>query len=272
MKLQLYWEFVKIAFRSRLAYRSEVAVLFVGRVLALFVQVAIWKALLGVEGRVDSTIGSITLREMVTYVIISRSISVFVSLFAGYSPLWRIGEKIRSGEIAMDLTRPVGLRENLFFETLGNNLFEVIFGALPMLLAGALVFGLDVPPPAYLLLFAVATLNGLLVYFLLSYIVGLIAFWYLTVWHLERLLNDLILVFSGTLIPLWFFPPFLVTVSEWLPFRLIFYTPISIYLEKHSFSEAGLLIAQQFLWLGLLLLLERAMWKRGVRKLVIQGG
>lgn len=272
MKLLLYWEFVKIAFRSRLAYRSEVAVLFVGRVLALFVQVAIWKALLGVEGRTDSSIGSITLREMVTYVIISRSISVFVSLFAGYSPLWRIGEKIRTGEIAMDLTRPVGLRENLFFETLGNNLFEIVFGALPMLLAGALVFGLNVPHPAYLLLFAVATINGLLIYFLLSYMVGLVAFWYLTVWHLERLLNDLILVFSGALIPLWFFPPFLVTISEWLPFRQIFYTPISIYLEKHSLSEAGLLIIQQLLWLGLLLLLERAMWKRGVRKLVIQGG
>lgn len=272
MKLQLYWEFVKIAFRSRLAYRSEVGVLFVGRVLALFVQVAIWKALLGVEGRAESSIGAITLREMVTYVIVSRTISVFVSLFAGYSPLWRIGEKIRTGEIAMDLTRPVSLRSNLFFETLGNNLFEVVFGALPMLLAGALVFGLDVPAPAYLLLFALATLNGLMVYFLLSYIVGLIAFWYLTVWHLERFLNDLILVFSGTLIPLWFFPPFLVTISEWLPFRLIYFTPISIYLEKHSLPEAGMLILQQLVWLALLLLVERVMWKRGVRKLVVQGG
>lgn len=270
--MKLYWEFVKIAFRSRLAYRSEVGVLFVGRILALFVQVAIWKALLGVEGRAESSIGSITLREMVTYVIISRTIAVFVSLFAGYSPLWRIGEKIQNGEIAMDLTRPVGLRENLFFETLGNNLFEIIFGALPMLLAGALFFGLDVPPPAYLLLFAAAAVNGLLIYFMLSYMAGLIAFWYLTVWHLERFLNDLILVFSGALIPLWFFPPFLVTVSEWLPFRLIFYTPISIYLEKHSMPEVGSLILQQFAWLGVLLLVERVMWKRGVRKLVIQGG
>jgi len=272
LKLLLYWEFAKIAFRSRLAYRSEVGVIFVGRVLALFVQVAIWRALLGVKGQAESSIGSVTLREMVTYVIVSRCISVFVSLFAGYSPLWRIGEKIRTGEIAMDLTRPVGLRENLFFETLGNNLFEIVFGALPMLLTGALVFGMDVPQAAYLLLFAVAAVNGLLIYFLLSYMVGLTAFWYLTVWHLERFLNDLILVFSGALIPLWFFPPFLATVSEWLPFRLIYYTPISIYLEKHSLPEAGLLIFQQLLWLGLLLLLERVLWKRGVKKLVVQGG
>ncbi|MEO1365768.1 MAG: ABC-2 family transporter protein [Acidobacteriota bacterium] len=272
MKLALYWEIVKIAFRSRLAYRSEAVVLFVGRVLALFVQVAIWKALLGVGGSASSSVGSITLREMVTYVIVSRTLSVFVSLFAGYSPLWRIGEKIRSGEIAMDLTRPIGLRVTMFFETVGNNLFEIVFGALPMILAGALVFGLDVPGPVHLLLFGIAAVNGLLIYFLLSYMVGLVAFWYLTVWHLERFLNDLILVFSGALIPLWFFPPALVTVSEWLPFRQIFYTPISIYLEKLSLSEAGLVIAQQLAWLGLLLLAERALWKGGVRKLVVQGG
>jgi len=272
LNLRVYWEFVKIAFRARLAYRAEVGLLLVGRVLALFVQVAIWRALLGAEGNADSTMGSITLREMVTYVIVSRCISVFVSLFAGYSPLWRMGDKIRTGEIAMDLTKPVSLRDNLFWETVGNNLFEVVFGVLPVLLLGALVFGMDVPSATYLLLFAVAAINGLLIYFMISYVVGLLAFWYLEIWHFERLLNDLVTVFSGALIPLWFFPSFLITVSQWLPFRLIYYAPISIYLQKEPLSAVGLLVLQQFLWLGLLLLLERGMWKRGVEKLVVQGG
>ena len=272
MNPRLYWEFIRIAFRSRAAYRAEVALLFVSRVLALFVQVAIWRALLGAQGKTDSTLGSITLREMVTYVVVSQCISVFISLFAGYSPMSQLGGKIRTGGIAMDLTKPVGLRENVFFSNLGNMLFEAIIGALPMLLIGAVVFGIDVPPVPYLLVFAVVTLNGLLLYFMISYVVGLLAFWYLEIWHFERLLNDLIKVFSGALIPLWFFPPFLVALSEWLPFRLIYYVPISFYLEKIPLADAGALILQQAFWLGILLWIERFLWRRGVEKLVVQGG
>lgn len=272
MNPRLYWEFVKIAFRARSAYRAEVVLLFISRILALFVQVAIWRALLGAQGEANSSLGAITLREMVTYVIISRCISVFISLFAGYSPLGQMGGKIRTGAIAMDLTKPVGLRENIFFGNLGNMLFEALVGALPMLLLGSLVFGLDVPPAPYLLAFAVVTLNGLMLYFMISYVVGLLAFWYLEVWHFERLLNDLISVFSGALIPLWFFPPFLLSLSEWLPFRLIYYAPLSLYLEKVPLSAVGGIIFQQCLWLGALLLMEQILWRRGIKKLVVQGG
>lgn len=272
MKLGVRLALIKIAFRSRLAYRSEAGMLFFGRVLALFAQVAIWRALIDTQQGVSSSMGSITQREMVTYVVISRCISVFVSLFAGYSPLWRMDDKIRTGEIAMDLSKPIPLRTALFFETIGNNLFEILFGLVPMIVLGALFFGFDVPSPAHFVLFLITTVNGLIIYFMISYVVGLIAFWYLEVWHLERLLNDLVTVFSGALIPLWFFPSFLITISEFLPFRLIYYTPISVYMEKLSFSAAGAQILQQFLWMGVLLLLERVLWKRGVTKLVVQGG
>jgi ABC-2 type transport system permease protein len=272
LKGRLYWELVRVAFKTRSAYRAEVGLLFVGRVLDLFVQVAIWRALIGAAGYAESSRGTITLREMVTYVVISRCISVFISLFAGYSPLSQLGNKVRRGGIAMDLTKPLGLRENIFFGNIGSMLFEVVYGALPMLLIGALFFGIDVPSALNLGLFAVAAINGLLLYFMLSYVLGLLAFWYLEVWHFERLLNDLITVFSGALIPLWFFPPFLVTLSEWLPFRLIYYVPISIYLEKETPAAVGFLVLQQLLWLGLLLWVERALWKRGVTKLVVQGG
>lgn len=85
-------------------------------------------------------------------------------------------------------------------------------------------------------------------------------------------MDDVLRLLSGAFIPLWFFPTALADISSFLPFRLIFFTPISIYLEKISGVEAGGLIAQQLLWIIALLVVEKILWRKGIRKLVIQGG
>jgi len=115
-------------------------------------------------------------------------------------------------------------------------------------------------------------INGLLIYFLISYLLGMLGFWYMTIWHFKRLLEDTIRVFAGALIPLWFFPQFLVTVSNYLPFKYIYFIPISIYLQKISLAEAQKAIALQFIWLVTLLALEHFVWQKAIKKLVIQGG
>src|SRR6185436_4423303 len=108
--------------------------------------------------------------------------------------------------------------------------------------------------------------------FLLAYLLGVTGFWYLEVWHLDRFLGDLVRLLSGAWIPLWFFPVFLLQVSAFLPFRLIYFAPLSIYLEKQSLATAISWIGQQVFWIFLLIVLEQLIWKRAVRKLVVQGG
>jgi ABC-2 type transport system permease protein len=242
------------------------------RVIGLFASVAIWRALLGESGQVGLIAGSVSLREMVTYVVVSAGISVFVSLFEAHSPLWRIEDRVRSGSIGTDLLRPMGLGTYLFCETIGYNLFEIVTGLAPLVALAALVFGLDPPAWRDLPFFGIALLNGLLLYFTLSYLLGLLAFWYQEIWHLERFLAELIWLFSGARVPLWFYPPALDRASSFLPFRLVYFVPISIYLGRMGRAEILAAIVQQGVWIVALGLLGRVLWAAGIKKLVVQGG
>jgi ABC-2 type transport system permease protein len=82
----------------------------------------------------------------------------------------------------------------------------------------------------------------------------------------------LVELFSGLLIPLSYFPKPLQTISHWLPFEHIAYTPLQIYLGKLSIAEACLALAKEFVWIALLLWLGHLWWNRATQKITIHGG
>ena len=90
--------------------------------------------------------------------------------------------------------------------------------------------------------------------------------------HLDTITHNIIGLFSGSIVPLWFFPDALEKVSYFLPFRLIYFVPISVYLNKAGFFGSINLIMQQFIWIISLHLLMEGIWKLGIKKLVVQGG
>ena len=111
-----------------------------------------------------------------------------------------------------------------------------------------------------------------LLLFLMSYALGLLGFWHSSVWQLGALLGMLLGLFSGSFIPLWFFPDWLLAISEYLPFRLLYFAPSATWLGKIAAADAASLIAWQWVWIGGLLVLQRVLWLAGIRKVVVQGG
>ncbi|HEX3027789.1 MAG TPA: ABC-2 family transporter protein [Clostridia bacterium] len=266
--MRLYMEFIKNAFLSSIAYRMDTFLHMLGKLLALFVQISIWYALFKGSSEVGSNMGTVTISEMVSYTMIST----FISIFVQNSCISLIDHKINTGEIGMDLIKPMNFKLYLLSMMGGNIIFRIIFEIIPLLAIGIPVFGLMIPTWLHFLLFLIALINGAAVFFLLSYIFGLTGFWYISVWHFDRFLFSTTRLFSGAFIPLWFFPDVLNKVSSYLPFKSIYFVPITIYLEKVGTADALWLILQQLVWIGVLTIVEKAMWKNGIKKLVVQGG
>ena len=266
--MRLYWEFLKNTFQTELTYRTNTVLNFVGQVITIFIQVSIWRALLQSQGGAMVGATMVTFRNMVTYTIISSAISLFVS----NELIWIVDRKIRTGEIAMDLIKPINLKIQLLSQTIGSIGSGVIIQLVPLLLIGAFGFGLATPTVENGLLFFIAVCNGLLINFLICYLLGLSGFWWNRVRQFNTMLRVALRLFSGSFVPLWFFPKVLADLAMVLPFRLIYYTPISIYMGKLSRTESGWQILLQFLWIGSFLLVEHLMWNRAIRRLVIQGG
>ena len=249
-------------------YRLPLFIRLFSRVMGLFIQVSIWTALYKGAAEVSSNAGPISLQDMIVYSILSTAISVFVANDA----MGEIIGRIRSGQIALDLLKPVRFKSWQMCIVIGSNISSIVLELIPVLLIGVLLFGFRAPPLVDSLFFLVALINGLLINFLLSYTLGLLALWYVEVWQLGSLMQNLIRLFSGAWIPLWFFPNSLVVISDFLPFKYIYFVPTSIFLSKSDPTASVLLILQQFLWIIGLTLVEKFVWRKAVRKLVVQGG
>jgi ABC-2 type transport system permease protein len=226
--------------------------------------VAVWRALLGAGGRFGTSFG-----EMLTYLVLTQLAVSFVWSFSGNS----IARLIRTGDIAIFMSRPLKLKEYLFMDDLGKNIFEVLVVSLPACAVLGLVWDLKPPEsPLVALLSAVMLLNGLVMLFQYRYILGLVSFWLVrnpfTEWHFQ----NAELIFSGQVLPIWLCPAWLTAVSGFLPFRYFTYEPLALFIGKTTVGGAPGVFAVQIFWMAALFAIERAVSGRAFRKLTVQGG
>ncbi|RKP53072.1 hypothetical protein D7Z26_15160 [Cohnella endophytica] len=266
--MRLYRAVLLRSFQSNTAYRAETVMKFFFSLLQILIQTSIWIALYGRDNVHSSSVGDVSLREMLTYTILG----ICVQIVVGNDIIWRLGSKIQSGEIASDLIKPIPFARFMFAESGGQTLFRIVFEMVPIVAFGFFAYGLLFPSAADLGLFLLCLLNGIALYYLMSFIVGLFAFWYMVYWHSGSLFHVVMSLFSGSMLPLWFFPESFIRVAQFLPFQLVFYGPISVFVGKTTFLETLRLVGMQFVWIAILSFGLKWVWSKAWRKLVIQGG
>jgi ABC-2 type transport system permease protein len=260
----MYCAFFVKSFKKNLAYRSQVWLRIIGNIVAIFVQVAIWSALLG-----SGSASGISFHDMVTYTILNTMVAAVLmnGLFH------EADERVRTGNIAIDLLRPLYYPLCLFADQLGKSAFHFFFAVIPTLLVTSLLFGFTAPAsPWDMLAFIVAVVVALAISFALGYLVALLAFWFLTTLHFEWAMIGLITVFSGSFLPLWFFPPGWLEMAQALPFQFLGFVPAAIYMGKLPAGDVWPTLSLGVVWTLLLLGLTGWIWSASLRRLVVQGG
>lgn len=265
--MKLYIEIIKNVFKSGLTYRFNYFTGLIGKILYIYAQYFIWKALL-MDKIVDTSFGTIDFPNMVTYIIISSIISTITS----NNVIMDVNNSIDNGKIALDFIKPINFQLYMFCNTIGKNLYEVLFNLIPVTIVSIIVFDIQFPEIIYFILFLIAIIGGFLINYFLSFCLGLLGFWFTQVWILGRVLNDLIKLFAGVYIPLWFFPVILESILDYLPFKFIYFVPISIFLGKYNLLECLLMFLMQLIWIIILYFLSKIIWKKAIYKLVVQGG
>lgn len=262
--VQKYWQFAAIKFRNNMAYRFEYIMGILDTLLSFVVYWSIYRALYGGAEEV----GGVTFSMVATNFIISLGLN---SAFARNEMF--LQDKIKQGTIANELLKPVNFKLRMLFEDLGEGLFHVMFNFLPTALIAALFADLQAPSSARnLLLCMVSALLGYLVLWLISFIVQVWSFWLFSVWGLITMKNALIKILAGAFIPLWFMPDWLRQIIRFTPFDSIYFTPVQIYLGELQGAELLLHFARQVVWIVILYALGECFWRRGIKKLVVQGG
>lgn len=268
--MHFYSTYLVNSIKKVMTYRFNSTVKMFNRLIFMMVQVTIWGIVYGNDwGKyIVTDYGKVTLKEMVSYTIISHVMFCIIQSTSINS----LNNKISSGDISLYLIRPYNFKVYMFVETIGESFVSFVFQSLPLLVIGIIVYKINLPNIEQAIFFFVSLANAYLIYFLLSFLCALTSFWFIQTGPIEIILSGLIKIFSGVWVPVWFFPDKIQKLIQLMPFKHIYFSPISIYIGKLVDKDAINTLIIQFFWVISLYSLVWYFWKSGERKLMVQGG
>lgn len=221
----------------------------------------------------DSSNLPMKLNELVSYLWLNQCF--FTLVYMWYKDK-EIINMIKTGNIAYELCRP----QNLYFmwlsKLLGERLSKVILRFLPVMLFALVLpspFNLDlsITIPRLLVFIISLSLASILVTVitLLYHIICLFTLDEKGVVNMFMVASDIL---SGLTIPIPFFPKYLQTITNILPFRYVSDFPFRLYVGNITINEGLVGILIQVIWIVILMLIGSLLMKKALKKAVIQGG
>jgi ABC-2 type transport system permease protein len=263
--VRLYWELARRGYRRYAAYPAATwAGVFTNTVFG-FLQAYILLALY----RHRDHIGGYDASDTVTYVWLTQALLMVVYTF-GWNDL---ALRIRSGDVATDLSRPVHpFAAGLAFD-LGRAFYHGVYRGIVPFVVGALAFDLHIPAsPAVWVVFLVSIALGVCVSFALRYLYNSVTFWLLDYRGPLLLSVAVMSFFSGFYMPVRFFPDALRTFTNATPFPSMLQRPVDVFLGKTHGVDLLVTLAIEAGWALGLAGLAVVTFTAGTRKLVVQGG
>ncbi|MFC4653142.1 ABC transporter permease [Lactococcus nasutitermitis] len=268
--LRAYLPFFHAGYRQSLAYQGNFLIYRLADATFALVAYFLWRAVF--SSSTSPNLGGFTLPEMIIYVFLSFYLATLTSSWASGN----IGQEIKDGSIAMRLLKPVNYSLTYFFEEIGAKLMQVAFMTV-ILLGGIVIFQLTHPHVlafhlGNFLLFVMSSLLAYLISYYFDLCFGFTAFIFQNLWGANNMKSTIVNFFSGSLIPLAFFPPLVASIFSFLPFASLIYTPIMIYLGRYNPQQLTLSLVLQVFWTLFFYVLSKIIWRAVIGHLTVQGG
>lgn len=267
---RVYGGFTRAGAQGAMAYRLNFMGFFVGESLYCFVMYFIWKAVFAASG--EGTFMGFTMTDMTIYVFLAN----IVGFFTGTDSTKMLAEEIREGSIIMRMIKPVNVDMSLLATEIGDKAVMSAFIFLPVMIGVEVYRYFALGYVAFnIVLFLGFVLSVILSYILSFYvnlIFGYLAFWLMNIWGFSILKESIIKFFSGSLIPLAFFPEIVRNIFEQLPFASLVYTPVMIYMGKLKGIDLAFAFGKQIAWIIVFVAVAKFMWRLAEKRLAVQGG
>jgi ABC-2 type transport system permease protein len=262
--MRLFWELGKRAFQRQLTYRAATLAGLTTNFFFGVLRVAIFTALYGGQEEV----AGITLQGAITYTGLSQAVIAPLSVFSWYDLM----DSIHSGDVASDLLKPLNLFSFWLAQDFGRAMVNLIARGVIFMALFELFFDLTHPQGAGWVWLVMSLILGWLVSFTWRFLVNLAAFWSPNARGFGRFAFVTSWFFSGLLMPLRFFPDWVVNLSYLTPFPHTINTIVEVYLGVLQGPELVNALLMQAVWALGLAIVGQFVLRAGVRRLVILGG
>ncbi|MGP4003855.1 ABC transporter permease [Streptomyces sp. 8N706] len=266
--MRLYGAVAVSGFRRHATYRVATAAgVFTNTVFGFimaYTYIALWDE--------RPRLGGYDLPEALTFVWLGQAL-LMTSAMMGGGFTDELVERIRTGDVAIDLYRPADLQLWWLAADLGRAAFHLVGRGIVPMLIGSLVFEVVLPAdPLVWAAFLLSVALGVVVSFAIRYLVVLTAFWLLDGSGVTQVAHLTSIFFSGMLLPLPLFPGWLGELARVLPWSALLQVPADVFLGKRAGWDLAAALVFQTAWAVALLGAGRALQSVATRKVVVQGG
>ncbi len=210
--------------------------------------------------------------QTVTYVWLGQAL-LTVQPWNGDTEIMRM---VRSGNIAYELCRPISLYTYWFARALALRTAPMLMQAGPILVfASILPANYRIRPPASLnalVCSLVLLIGAILISAAITNLMNIATLFSIAGEGIIRLVPALVILLSGSIVPIALFPPLVQKILHVLPFSGIVDTPQRFYVGLSSPSAMLPFLIHQLIWTAILVFAGQWLLKRAMKRIVVQGG
>lgn len=256
---------IHASWQEHLVYRVNFLLWRFRAMLYLLVLYFLWSSVFKDQDRLFGYTAS----TILTYILGTSIIRSFVLSSQSAS----VAGEILEGKLSNLLLRPFSYMGYWFAKDVADKFLNIIFVFLEI---SVLLFLLKPPifiqlNPVILLLTLLTVILALVLYFYLSFLISLMAFWVREVWAPRFLIMILLEFLSGVVFPLDILPVKLFAFLQFLPFTYLVFFPLKIYLGQLPVAEIWQGTAILSLWLVIIYFAAKFVWHRGLRVYAAEG-
>ncbi|NHZ72542.1 MAG: ABC transporter permease [Aquificales bacterium] len=263
--MRLFWEITRRAYRRYLTYRAAILAGLLTNFFFGVLRVAIILALYGEQQEV----AGMTQQQAITYTALTQGVIAYLSIF-GWTDLMN---SVHNGEVANDLLKPMGLFQFWMARDLGRAIVQFLLRGLTIMVVYAIVFDLIFPTTIWQWTAVfIAVVLSWMISFAYRFLINLSAFWTPNAIGIIRFGLVIAWFFSGFMMPLDFFPDWVIQLARLTPFPSMLDTVMQVFIGALTGWDALAAICIQLAWFVGLFIMGQVVLKAAVKRLVILGG
>lgn len=175
---------------------------------------------------------------------------------------------IQEGNLSAYLLKPFSYYLIQLFDELPYRFMQGIYGVIALIfcfifMGRSLTFVQD---PEGILLCSIIAITAYLLSLTFKIVIGFLAFWLTEIKGLFEVIEVILTVFAGYLLPIALLPDWLAHFASFLPFPYMLYYPIIAVEGKLPTITLLWVLLMQIIWLSIFGLLCKMLWKYGVRR------
>ncbi len=267
MKFKKYITLIRAGMMESLQFRLGTLVTILGNLIYLVIVYYLWRAIFS---SVDTkVVNGLTFQDTLIYLVLATALFYFMEDYL----VFMMGHDIQSGKLILNLIKPIKFRTFLFFLNFGGNVMSFFITFLPTFIIVYVVVNGVIHLGLNLLFFVIGVIFGLIINYYINFFVSTVCLYTQSTWGLNIMKEVIVLLLSGAVIPLAFFPYQLAKLVMFLPFQAIYNTPLSLLVhDQMSLTARFTMIGIQLFWVVFMGFASDLFWKKSLKIITVNGG